>query len=151
MGTNMGGVAFVLNTQNISMTTIILRRAVLSTLTWHQTSKVTLLNIYAPNDHESHSLFWNTIRTHILNTNMRPDMMMGDFNLVKDPIDRAPARPDSEEAATALRELRAALNLQDEWQHTFPTTRQFTFRSYTGTMSRINKIYAVTSHQSHLF
>ncbi|ETW82842.1 hypothetical protein HETIRDRAFT_426345 [Heterobasidion irregulare TC 32-1] len=156
MGTNMGGVAFVLNreitnTQNIEMTTIVPGQALLITLMWHQTSKVTLLNIYAPNDYESHPLFWDTIRTQILNTNARPDIMLGDFNLVEDPIDRAPARPDSEEATTALRKLRSALNLQDEWQHTFPTTRQFTFRSHTETMSRLDRIYAETSHQTYLF
>ena len=156
MGTNTGGVAFVLNreitnTQNITTKMIMPGRALLMTLPWHQTSKITLLNIYAPNNYETHPLFWSTIQTQILNANMKPDMMLGDFNLVEDPLDRAPARLDNEGAATALRDLRTALNLQDEWRHTFPTTRQFTFRSHAGTMSQIDRIYTEASHQNHLF
>lgn len=94
---------------------IIPRRALLITLIWHQTSRVTLLNTYIPNNYKSNLLFWNTICMQILNTNIRPDIMLGDFNLVKDLTDRALARLDNEEAAMALRDLRTALNLQDKW------------------------------------
>ncbi|KAG2739444.1 hypothetical protein P692DRAFT_20681500, partial [Suillus brevipes Sb2] len=44
-----------------------------------------------------------------------PDFMLGDFNLTEDPLDRAPAKLDNENAISALRELRQKLNLQDTW------------------------------------
>ncbi|KAG1841799.1 hypothetical protein DFJ58DRAFT_718100 [Suillus subalutaceus] len=50
------------------------------------------------------------------------------------------------ESAEALRDFRLELSIQDTWQHTFPTTRMFTFNSNTNTMSRLDRIYTSTTH-----
>ena len=72
----------------------------------------------------------------------KPHLMVGDFNMVEDPLDRAPARPDNNLATAALRTCRQALNLQDPWRQAFPNERTFTYTSAHNTMSRIDRIYA---------
>jgi endonuclease/exonuclease/phosphatase family metal-dependent hydrolase len=76
-----------------------------------------------------------------------PDFMLGDFNLTEDPLDRAPAKLDNENAISALRELRQKLNLQDTWRETHPTERVFTFYSNTNSHSRLDRIYTSPSHE----
>jgi hypothetical protein len=66
-------------------------------------------------------------------------MMGGDTNVVEDALDRLPARPDP---VSALDELKLYLQLVDGWRETFPTTRAYTYhQSYTGSQSRIDRIY----------
>ena len=101
------------------------------------------MNIYAPNDLTQHADFWEEITTQWSNNHLPPPhMMTGDFNIVEDPLDRAPARTDSEGATAALRTCRQSLGLQDIWRQTFPDERSFTYISPHNTMSRIDRIYA---------
>ena len=119
--------------------------------TWHQTNKLTILNIYAPNDYKDHPPFWEDINEQLVYLAQRPGIMLGDFNIVEDKIDQAPARLDDEKASTALRDLRNAHHLQDAWRHAFQNTRQFIFRAHTGSLSRLDQIYAASMHQQNLF
>ena len=77
--------------------------------------------------------------------------MIGDFNIVEDPIDRAPTHLDKEDAISALCNLQETHNMQDTWHHTFPTECAFTFCTHTETQSRLDHIYALLSHQKNLF
>lgn len=43
---------------------------------------------------------------------MKPNMMMGDSNLVKDTLDRIPSGTDDPQSRELLREVRTKLNLQ---------------------------------------
>ena len=153
---NSGGVAFVLNrelinTKDINITTIEQGRAITLTLKWHLTSQMTLLNIYTPNDYNEHTPFWTNISDQLTYLQIHPDMIMGDFNIVEDPIDRAPTHLDKEDAISALRNLQKTHNMQDTWCHMFPTECTFTFCTHTGTQSRLDRIYALPSHQKNIW
>ena len=153
---NSAGVAFVLNreltnVQDLSYTVLVPGRAIVVTTKWHQSNEITLLNVYAPNRYPDHLNFWDEVRSKLRATGTCPDFLMGDFNIVEDPLDRAPARNDDEPATTALRDLRMENTLVDAWRHSFPDTRMFTYRSNTGMQSRLDRIYAKEPHVRHLF
>ncbi|KAG1829529.1 Endonuclease/exonuclease/phosphatase [Suillus subalutaceus] len=150
------GIAFVLNKEitNTADTLIKIlipgRAAVLSTK-WHNNETINILNIYAPNNANEHHDFWKKIETEWLGANLGPlDFMMGDFNLTENPIDRAPAQLDNENAISALRDLRSTLRVQDTWRDEHPHQRMFTFSSNHHTLSRIDRIYASERHTESL-
>lgn len=98
--TNAHGVAIVLNREitnihGIQQVDIIPGRAMLLTLPWHSDLTITILNVYAPNAHNENQQFWETLELKWVNLNLpMPDIMLGDFNLVEDAIDRfAIAKP----------------------------------------------------------
>jgi exonuclease III len=105
---NSAGVAFVLNkeminTMNAEITEIIPGRAITINITWHNNKHITILNIYAPNNLSKHLNFWDVISKPWLEKDLpQPDFMLGDFNLTEDALDRAPVRPDNENATNAL-------------------------------------------------
>lgn len=142
------GVAFVLNKEKLDITTakmnvLIPGRAISQSLNWHLNKNIRIANIYAPNNMTEHPPFWENVQ-HKWTSQHRllPDLMMGDFNLTEDPIDRAPMRNDNENATQALRDMRHQMNIIDTWRHTFPTERLFSFNSNNNSMSRIDRIYA---------
>ena len=87
------GVATVLNrelidTSGAQMTTLIPGRATLTTVHWHAGRKLTLLNVYAPNTPAENETFWETLANKLETSNHRkPDIVLGDFNLVEESID----------------------------------------------------------------
>ena len=75
-----------------------------------------------------------------------PDMMLGDFNLIEERIDRAPTHLDDINTITALRNLRQCLGIEDAWRHTFPNERNFTYHANVNgqyIMSRLDRIYTL--------
>ena len=74
----------------MSLHILILGRAITLTTKWHQNKTITLTNIYIPNNHMEHSSFWEKIQTKLDHANLQLDILMGDFNIVNNPIDRAP-------------------------------------------------------------
>jgi len=118
---NADGVAFVinkglLNAEKVSCEEIIPGRAILATISWHADTKIKILNIYTPNDTRNNELFWEKLNEIMsAHPNQRPDIMMGDFNLVEDSLDRLPCHPDNASAVAALGELKYNLNLH--WVH----------------------------------
>jgi len=150
------GIAFVLNkeitnTENATLQVIIPGRAAILSINWHNNKKLKILNIYAPNNLNEHKTFWDKIRTEWQHLNLEsPDLMLGDFNLTEDPIDRAPARLDHEAAIDALRDLRINLKVQDRWRLDHPHSRMFTFTSTHQTLSRLDRIYTSEKHADSL-
>ncbi|KAG1737363.1 Endonuclease/exonuclease/phosphatase, partial [Suillus occidentalis] len=150
------GVAFVINreltnTENIKTLEIIPGRALALKIKWHNNETLTILNIYAPNNITQHPDFWKKINTRWQENNLpHPDFMLGDFNLTEDPLDRAPAKLDNENAISALRELRQNLNVQDTWREKHPTERLFTFYSNNNSHSRLDRIYTSPEHEENL-
>lgn len=142
------GVAFVLNKEKLNITTakmnvLIPGRAISLSINWHLNNNIRIANIYAPNNMTDHPPFWENVQRQWTSKHrLPPDLMMGDFNLTEDQIDRAPMRNDNENATQALRDMRHQLNLIDTWRHAFPSERLFTFISNTNSMSRIDRIYA---------
>jgi len=109
---------------------ILLGCALLIKVKWLESEETKLLNIYAPNNKPSHSEFWKCIEeTHVWKRLPCPDFMLGDFNVMKDEIDRALAKLDNQSATEAIREIRLAWEIQDEWRHNHPNECAFTFRT----------------------
>ncbi|KAG1846560.1 hypothetical protein DFJ58DRAFT_717310 [Suillus subalutaceus] len=85
--------------------------------------ELAVLNIYTPNNPAEHHNFWTTIKdSETSRNNQQIDLLLGDFNLTEDPLDRAPTRTDNEAATDALRDLRETLNVHDSWRKTHPTS-----------------------------
>ncbi|KAG1850502.1 Endonuclease/exonuclease/phosphatase, partial [Suillus tomentosus] len=150
------GVAFVINREltnadNAETFELIPGRAMALKIKWHNNDNLTILNIYAPNNTSQHPEFWGKINEKWQEKNLPPpDFMLGDFNLTEDPLDRAPAKLDNENAISALRELRNRLNLQDTWRETHPSERLFTFYSNTNSHSRLDRIYVSPRHDQNI-
>ena len=95
------GVAFVLN-KNLAIHRgtiihdIIPGRALLISIPWHANLMLTILNIYAPNAPSDNEKFWKDLQL-AFNTNPFPysDILLGDFNVVEDAIDRLPSHNDN--------------------------------------------------------
>ncbi|KAI0779129.1 Endonuclease/exonuclease/phosphatase [Irpex lacteus] len=131
------GVAFVINKERLDYTKtstidIIPGRAIMS-----------ILNVYAPNPHNENEQFWRDILEE-WNTRQLdpPDLLLGDFNIVEEKIDRRPMRPDPYGPVSALQELYNHFNMIDAWRETNPREREFTYAQETGgSLSRLDRIY----------
>ena len=94
--TGKGGVAFVLNRRktnikNVKTYEVIKGRALLLQYTWHNSKILTVLAIYAPNDITENKDFWNELLLKWRELRLpRLDILLGDFNIVEDAIDRLP-------------------------------------------------------------
>ena len=144
------GVAFVLNRaliapKDLVVTELIEGRALAIKFKWHNDDEVSLINVYAPNTRSEHQNFWELIDTRRRSKSLRrPDILLGDFNVTEELIDRAPAHLDDTNAIAALRNLRQCLSLEDSWRHAFPHERAFTYRATINgqaIMSRLDRIY----------
>jgi hypothetical protein len=118
----------------------------LFTLPWHSNLTLTILNIYAPNVHSESQAFWESLDLEWDRQGLPPpDIMLGDFNIVEDAIDRLPSHTDPQSVVTSLDSLRSKFRLQDGWRATNPNTKCFSFlQKGTGAQSRIDRIYTTT-------
>ncbi|EPQ50506.1 DNase I-like protein, partial [Gloeophyllum trabeum ATCC 11539] len=150
--TASAGVAFILNreitnTADIEVVELIPGRALLLFSTWHKSKKFSILNVYAPNDYTKHPEFWRELSSPWANNHLpKPDFMLGDFNLVEDPIDRSPPHTDPIPATDALRDARLTLDVVDAWRTDNGNDRTYTYMSARSHFSRIDRIYARRSH-----
>ncbi|EPS95519.1 hypothetical protein FOMPIDRAFT_61050, partial [Fomitopsis schrenkii] len=145
------GVAFVLNRELVDikdcdLRTLVPGRAIQLTLKWHADTEISLLNTYAPNLSDENEAFWTTLLSKYREEQWKhPDVILGDFNLVEEAIDRLPMREGPEGPRNALRELLTHLRLHDGWRITEPATRDYTFpQRPSATRSRIDRIYLGT-------
>ncbi|EIN10348.1 hypothetical protein PUNSTDRAFT_65244, partial [Punctularia strigosozonata HHB-11173 SS5] len=125
------------------MVEIVPGRAIFVSLPWHNEKTLHTLGVYAPNDPEENRTFWINLRRQLKTLRLpQPDVVLGDFNIVEDKIDRLPTHPDNGEAVNALRELKAKLNVIDGWRGENEETPAYTFlQKATGSQSRIDRIY----------
>ncbi|EPQ51600.1 hypothetical protein GLOTRDRAFT_27271, partial [Gloeophyllum trabeum ATCC 11539] len=134
-------------TSNVSVKEIVPGRALLLTTTWHASDTISILNIYAPNDYGTQRDFWQSIQNRWETEDLpHLDFMVGDFNLVEDPIDRSPPHADPQPTADALRDTRMTLGLVAAWCTDNPSERRYTFYSSLNRFSRIDRIYSRTNH-----
>ena len=145
---NAAGVALVfnkglINTGAIQHEEIIPGRAILASIPWHGDTNIKIMNIYAPNDAKSNGAFWESLNAITSNRpDLKPDLLVGDFNLVEDSLDRLPCHSDDAEAVAALGELKCNLNLVDGWRRTFPDKRGYTHQhAPNASQGRIDRIY----------
>ena len=107
--------------------------------------------IYAPNSPHAHTNFWSQIQNKITLAANRPDILLGDFNIVEDAIDRAPFHKDYEPAVYCLRDLHNAPDLHDTWHLENPMECSHTFTSNTNSLSRLNRIYVQAPLQNSFY
>ncbi|KAF9492426.1 DNase I-like protein, partial [Pleurotus eryngii] len=148
------GIALVLNKSFVNVSTETTKvihegRAILTSINWGAEKTLTVLAVYAPNLLEENVEFWKKIREffELHPRTRKPDIMLGDFNMVEDTIDRNPSHNDSLQQTQELADLKSSLRLQDGWRQTYPDKRSFTFMQPIlngGAKSRIDRIY-VTS------
>lgn len=145
------GIAIVMNksfidTSSETTKTIISGRALLSSVEWGGKKTLTVLAVYAPNQPGENAAFWRKIKEFFENHPRirKPDIMLGDFNMVEDAIDRNPPHCDSHQQSQDLMELKMDLGLRDGWRQTLPGKRSYTFMqpiANGGAKSRIDRIY----------
>ncbi|EPS92773.1 hypothetical protein FOMPIDRAFT_1033892 [Fomitopsis schrenkii] len=142
------GVAFVLNRELVDVSqveahAIIPGRALYIKMKWHGDKALTLLNVYAPNRSTENARFWESIQEELRARRLaRPDVMMGDFNVVEEPGDRLPMREDANTPVQALKTLLRWLELTDGWRMSEPTTKEYSYpQRGAPSRSRIDRIY----------
>lgn len=145
---NAAGVAIVINkglliADKITHETLIPGRAILVTVPWHADKSIKILNVYAPNETNENEKFWETLNEKFTaNPRLKPDTMLGDFNLVEDSLDRLPCHSDNPSAVAALGNLKSNLNLVDGWRRTYPDQREYTHQQASNaSQGRIDRIY----------
>ncbi len=146
--TGARGVAFALNKRLINTDDVTIceeeaGRALTLTMKWTNGSTLKVLNVYAPNEMSENANFWNRRRLEQERARTRkPDIVLGDFNMVIDPNDRLPPRRDAQEAQDALMGFLRVADVLDGWRARNPTDRQYTYlQQATGSQSRIDRIY----------
>ena len=145
---NARGVAIVLNKRMIKTdetreTIIIPGRAIMIRIPWQDNGHLNVLAVYAPNPPREIRDFWRNIQDEIDDdVTLRPDIVLGDFNLVEDAIDRIPSKADDPRATEALRDFKMKNNLVDGWRKANDGEKGYTWsRNSDGTQSRIDRIY----------
>ncbi|EIW86414.1 DNase I-like protein, partial [Coniophora puteana RWD-64-598 SS2] len=142
----------LVNTDSIETTVLIPGRALCARLKWHNSRTLTILAVYAPSsggtDNEE---FWVSLQNKLTAPAFnlgKPDIMLGDFNVVEDSLDRLPPHADRNPSVAALRNLKTTLTMGDGWREAYPDINAFTFFQTArqgGRKSRIDRIYLNTS------
>ncbi|KAF8191388.1 Endonuclease/exonuclease/phosphatase, partial [Pholiota molesta] len=153
------GIAVVLNKyttrwQEAKAKVVIPGRAMRVELPWNEERKLNILAIYAPNTTAENTAFWKELNHKWIEGNIpKPDIMLGDFNIVEESIDREPKRRDPRGATEALDELKSTLKLVDAWRLDHPKTEVFTWEQTPTreSKSRIDRIYLSNDLRPHTY
>lgn len=146
---NSKGIAIILNKyttrwREAKTRSIIPGRAMYMTLPWHGNSALTVLAVYAPNTPSKNESFWRALQSRWEDDNLPPpDIVLGDFNVVEEAIDRKPAHIDEDAQTEALDSLKESLGVSDAWRAENPYTSTYTWEQSpnSGPKSRIDRIY----------
>lgn len=133
--TSSAGVTIVINKElllpsNTQTTILVPGRAIISSITWYNNQKIMIANIYTPNSPHTHAHFWIEIQNRIHNHPSQPDFLLGDFNIVEDPLDRAPTHKDYPNAVESLQTLHTEFGLQDIWRSNNPSEHMYTLLQF---------------------
>ncbi|KAG1755319.1 Endonuclease/exonuclease/phosphatase, partial [Suillus occidentalis] len=145
---NAKGVAIVMNknlvnTSGVKTYDLVPGRALLTVIPWCKDDTLKILTIYAPNDAQNNQYFWDHVYSKLRGL-PKPDVMLGDFNLVEDALDHLPPKQDTLGPTSKLSELKSYLKLRDGWRMEHPDLLQYTFAQSAhqgGRQSRIDRIY----------
>ncbi|EIW56836.1 DNase I-like protein [Trametes versicolor FP-101664 SS1] len=147
-GAGARGVAFAINKRYLAgrdckMDVLVPGRAASIAFPWTKDKFLHITNIYAPNATQDNAAFWVSLETTWAAPGRpRPDVMLGDFNMVENARDRIPERADPDSVTRALTSLLVATDLQDSWREAHPNERVFTFRqARSASQSRLDRIY----------
>ncbi|KAG2337916.1 DNase I-like protein [Suillus weaverae] len=150
--TNSKGVAivinkYIVNISNIKTHNLVPGRAILTTICWHKEKLITILAVYAPNNPLGNQAFWTDLLDKLRDL-PELDILLGDFNLVEDALDRLPAKNNSQGTMESLMTLRMCYRLKDVWHRDNPDKLAYTFMQSArqgGCQSRIDRIYVKES------
>ncbi|KAI9058607.1 DNase I-like protein, partial [Trametes sanguinea] len=150
-----GGIALVISTRRAAAAipppiALIPGRALVLDYPWSASRTLRILAVYAPNAPAENAAFWLHLRDLTTTPGFkRPDILLGDFNVVEDANDRLPAHPDSTAATAALAALLQPHQLLDSWRNAHPSDRAYTFNQLgRPSHSRIDRIYVRSTLQS---
>ncbi|KAF8868734.1 hypothetical protein BD779DRAFT_1480901 [Infundibulicybe gibba] len=125
---NSKGVAIISNKQTTkwkeaTVNIIVQGRAILVSIPWKENNQLHILAIYAPNNPRDNANFWHEINEKWTNEGYdKPDLMLGDFNIVEESLDRLPPHPDQADQTDALQNLKpiyvsnAILDVSCDWK-----------------------------------
>lgn len=119
-------------------------------ITWKE-DKYIIMNAYAPNENAAKAQFINQIKEK--RGTLPKDIeviMLGDWNMVEDAMDRAPQHEDDENAVTEFKELKHKLKLIDGWRLQNPEKMDYTYEHATyKSQARIDRIYTTKTTYKH--
>ncbi|TEB24634.1 DNase I-like protein, partial [Coprinellus micaceus] len=147
-----GGVALVLNTSKVKWrgaecTTLQPGRAIQVRIEWGEDTYLTVAAVYAPSgDDDKNRQFWEDLREQWSSGAIeKPDVVLGDLNMVECALDRMPAHTDNEGVITSFDLVMKACKLADGWRMANPDKVDYTFATkHTNSLnsrSRIDRIY----------
>ncbi|KAH9055098.1 hypothetical protein EDB83DRAFT_2225356, partial [Lactarius deliciosus] len=102
------GIALVINKTLIkprkcSVSKLIEGHMIALKINWLESETTTLINVYTPNNKTEHPTFWEQVETVRQAYSLgHPSFLLGNFNLVEDPIDHDPAHQDNTNAGVAV-------------------------------------------------
>ncbi|EIW55531.1 DNase I-like protein [Trametes versicolor FP-101664 SS1] len=147
-GAGARGVAFVVNKRRLAgrkckFEVLVPGRAIQIAYPWAAEKMINVLNVYAPNAANENAGFWGKIgEAWDADGGVKPDVMLGDFNVVESAHDRFPAHPDPAIATEALAGLLRRMHACDSWRTAHPNERLFTYRQVgSDRQSRLDRIY----------
>ena len=142
------GIAFILNKEMVNgmkwnHSIIIEGRASRLEIEMGREKGLNIILIYAPNGNKDKIEFWNELNTKLRRIeNLENVIIMGDFNAVKESIDRYPHREEDEKVQDAWKKVAKGLKVIDGWRMHNPTKTEYTYiQKATNSMSRIDRIY----------
>ncbi|KAF6753393.1 Endonuclease/exonuclease/phosphatase [Ephemerocybe angulata] len=142
-----GGVAIILNRHNTCWQEVEVEytrpgRALTVEVRWGHTSKLRITAVYAPSgDPTANAELWSSLHNEWeTNPHKRPDVILGDFNMVEHGLDR-PARQER-----TPKQMKTGCGLVDGWQRNHADGKpEYTFktkkRNCVNSRSRIDRIY----------
>ena len=142
-----------IDTKQAEPEVIVPGRALLVKTRWRNGAPLTVLSIYAPNvtptNADESAAFFNRVQQYFEDRprTRKPDLMLGDFNIVEEPMDRLPARADPEKGVLALDDCLRSLRLSDGSRNTYPSSKNWTHTTPTNTFLRLDRIYATEKVQ----
>ncbi|KAI0715289.1 hypothetical protein C8Q76DRAFT_602305, partial [Earliella scabrosa] len=146
--TGARGVAFVMSRKLVDVDNVVFRelipgRAASLEIPWAHGKVLKVMNVYAPNGAAENAAFWVDLRRLCdVGRAVRPDVLLGDFNIVEASMDRLPPRQDPDEAVDALRAFLTKVAVDDGWRRDHDRECGFTYlQKSTGSQSRIDRIY----------
>lgn len=137
-----GGVAIVINKKFVKLDhtehyIVIPGRVSVTKINLYRGETLTIMGVYAPNNRSENAQFWRDLEMWCQqHPNLTPNMLIGDFNITEDAIDRMPMQEDEHAQLIAIDSLKQYLQLVDGWRETFPTKQGYTFRQMNGTNSQ---------------
>ena len=145
---NAKGVAIVINkrmirTDDVQMSTLVPGRVISVLIPWQDDLRVNVMAIYAPNAPREIEEFWKSMTDKVqADPSLKPEVVLGDFNLVEEALDRILSKSDDPHATEKLKEFRVRHNLVDGWRKANPEEKGYSWmRDSDRTQSRIDRIY----------